>query len=220
MQSSLTMVIPITLAYSARPPVSVSGTGALVLPSGFSRQHGLNVFASLEAPHQVSALTGRWIYLPSLPTPLDRLFHPSATPSLLRHHVGNNVGERGRNVYLLSIDYAFQPRLRSRLTLGGSTFPRKPWSFGEQDSHLFVVTHACILTSHQSTTLYNVASPRWQRSPTDVCTSRSFGVMLSPLHFRRRDPRPVSYYALFKGWLLLSQPPGCLGISTSLPHLA
>src|SRR6266705_7124704 len=27
--------------------------------------------------------------------------------------------------------------------------------------------------------------------------------------------RPVSYYALFKGWLLLSQPPGCLDTPTS-----
>ena len=164
------MVIPLTLAFSARPPVSVSGTGVLFLPSGFSRQRGVNVFVLVSTPHQVSALTGRWIYLPPLPTPLDRLFHPPATPSLLRHHFGNNVQERGRNVYLLSIDYAFQPRLRSRLTLGGSTFPRKPWSSGEQDSHLFVVTHACILTSHRSTVLYNTASLRWQRSPTDVFT--------------------------------------------------
>ena len=31
-----------------------------------------------------------------------------------------------RNVDLLPIDYAFQPRLRGRLTLGGITFPRKP----------------------------------------------------------------------------------------------
>ena len=29
--------------------------------------------------------------------------------------------------------------------------------------------------------------------------------------------RPVSYYAFFKGWLLLSQPPGCFGIPTSFP---
>ena len=43
------------------------------------------------------------------------------------------------------------------------------------------------------------------------------GDMLSPLYFRRNNPRPVSYYALFKGWLLLSQPPGCPGIVTSLP---
>ena len=38
---------------------------------------------------------------------------------------------------------------------------------------------------------------------------RCFGIMLSPVHYRRRIPRPVSYYALFKWWLLLSQHPGC-----------
>ena len=38
---------------------------------------------------------------------------------------------------------------------------------------------------------------------------------LSPVYFRRWIPRPVSYYALFKGWLLLSQPPGCLSDPTS-----
>jgi hypothetical protein len=37
----------------------------------------------------------------------------------------------------------------------------------------------------------------------------------APLHFRRRRTRPVSYYALFQGWLLLSQPPGCLSAPTS-----
>ena len=31
-----------------------------------------------------------------------------------------------RNINLLSIVYAFRPRLRYRLTLGGFTFPRKP----------------------------------------------------------------------------------------------
>src|SRR5260370_37101227 len=31
-----------------------------------------------------------------------------------------------RNINLPSIDYAFRPRLRVRLTLGGFTFPRKP----------------------------------------------------------------------------------------------
>ncbi len=36
----------------------------------------------------------------------------------------------------LSIAYAFRPRLRSRLTLGGRAFPRKPQVYGGQDSHL------------------------------------------------------------------------------------
>ena len=38
---------------------------------------------------------------------------------------------------------------------------------------------------------------------------------LSPGYFRRKASRPVSYYALFKWWLLLSQHPGCLGSPTS-----
>jgi hypothetical protein len=38
---------------------------------------------------------------------------------------------------------------------------------------------------------------------------------LAPLHYRRARTRPVSCYALFKGWLLLSQPPGCLCTRTS-----
>ena len=38
--------------------------------------------------------------------------------------------QRRRNINLLSIDYAFRPRLRIRLTLGGFTFPRKPWACG------------------------------------------------------------------------------------------
>src|SRR5947209_11935395 len=42
-----------------------------------------------------------------------------------------------RNINLLAIDYAFGPRLRIRLTLGGFTFPRKPQAFGERDSHPF-----------------------------------------------------------------------------------
>ena len=48
-----------------------------------------------------------------------------------------------------------------------------------------------------------------------IATTRRFGTMLSPVHYRRRTPRPVSYYALFKWWLLLSQHPGCLRNPTS-----
>ncbi len=40
---------------------------------------------------------------------------------------------------------------------------------------------------------------------------------LAPLHLPRRPTRLVSYYAFFKGWLLLSQPPSCLSLPTSFP---
>jgi hypothetical protein len=55
------------------------------------------------------------------------------------------------NINPLSIDYACRPRLRSRLTLGGTTWPRNPWSFGGRDSHSAFATHACILTHTPST---------------------------------------------------------------------
>ena len=55
------------------------------------------------------------------------------------------------NINPLSIDYACRPRLRSRLTLGGRTCPRNPWSSGGRDSHSAFATHACILTRMAST---------------------------------------------------------------------
>ena len=48
-----------------------------------------------------------------------------------------------------------------------------------------------------------------------IADSRCFGIQLIPDHLRRYPARPVSYYALFKWWLLLSQHPGCLSRITS-----
>ena len=60
---------------------------------------------------------------------------------------------------------------------------------------------------------------RLERSPTthikyEFATSV---ICLAPVHLRRSVTRLVSYYALFKGWLLLSQPPSCFDNSTSFP---
>ncbi len=95
----------------------------------------------------------------------------SVTPSL---HYGY------RNICLFSIHYAFRPRVRSRLTQGGRTFPWNPWAFGVQDSHLHLATHTGILTSMRSTVPSGTASPCMQRSPTILYRIRSFGSMLSP----------------------------------------
>ena len=43
---------------------------------------------------------------------------------------------------------------------------------------------------------------------------------LSPVHLRRPAPRRVSFYALFKGWLLLSLPPRCLRGGTTFATLS
>src|SRR5690625_1911452 len=122
-----------------------------------------------------------------------------------------------RNINLLSIAYAFRPRLMSRLTLSGLALLRKPESFGEGDAHSFSVAHTGILTSKRSTSPLCIASLHLVRSPTIVPTEQTAAsvIRLAPIHFRRRVTRPVSYYALFKWWLLLSQHPGCLSNSTS-----
>ena len=117
-----------------------------------------------------------------------------------------------RNFNRMCIDYAFRPRLSSRLTRSGRTFLLKPEAFGHYDSHIILATHSSILTSIKSTRAYAHASPRMERSPTihssyfypqshedksNCCVSQASVYSLAPLNFRRRVTRPVSYYALF-----------------------
>src|SRR5437868_4628567 len=57
-----------------------------------------------------------------------------------------------------------------------------------------------------------------ERSPTTHFHASAASVTgLAPLHLPRRTTRSVSYYAFFKGWLLLSQPPDCFSLPTSFP---
>ena len=121
------------------------------------------------------------------------------------------------NVYPLSIGYASRPRLRSRLTQSGRTFLWKPWVFGAWDSHPRAATHTGILSSSRSTCPLDHASSLTGTLPYHLYLYKSIAsvLCLAPVNFRRRVIRLVSCYALFKGWLLLSQPPSCLYISTS-----
>ncbi len=84
----------------------------------------------------------------------------------------------------------------------------------------FIATYSDILTSVSSSTPYGMPSPNTEHSPTR--TPQLYGgqsaiavMSFSPGYFRRRFTRLVSCYALFKGWLLLSQLPSCLSKSTS-----
>ena len=155
MPSSLTTLLPLALGFSPHPPVSVSGTGArfpfLATPS--------SCFPTIFSP-----------FRPRLPARGSRLRGVSVSSS-----------DRLRILYRICIDYAFRPRLSSRLTLGGRTYPRKPWIFGHYDSHAILATHSGILTSLQSTRASAHASPRTQRSPTIPKGILSFGYTLSPV---------------------------------------
>ena len=121
---------------------------------------------------------------------------PDSIPCLCPH---SSVYMRYRNFNLLSIDYVFRPRLRSRLTQSRSALLWKPWIFGLEDSHLYLATHSGILSSMQSTAPYGTASSRMQCSSTNLLLDSLVSVVrFSPGHFRRRTSRPVSYYALFE----------------------
>ena len=119
---------------------------------------------------------------------------------------------RYRNFNLLSIAYASPPRLRSRLTLRRRSLLRNPRAFGGKDSHLsfrYSYRHSHFLTVHMSfrSCFFLLRTLPYPLTYVNAIASVP---CLSPGHFRRSVSRPVSYYALFKWWLLLSQHPGCL----------
>ena len=68
------------------------------------------------------------------PYGFKRTIHQVAGLAFCFPHRSNSPRQHG-NIDPLSIDYAFRPRLRHRLTLGGRTCPRKPWNSGGGDFH-------------------------------------------------------------------------------------
>jgi hypothetical protein len=123
--SSLTRVLSLTLGFSPRLPVSVCGTGTSHLVRGFSWQCEIRNSGPYGPCHHSSTLQER--DLPhSTPYCLNVHNQQYAYPILLRPPITQTVGWWYRNINLLSIAYAYRPRLRSRLTLSGRAFLRKP----------------------------------------------------------------------------------------------
>ena len=91
---------------------------------------------------------------------------------------------RNGTINPLSFVYASRPPLRDRLTLGGLTFPRNPWAFGEQVFHL-LYRYSCRHylfrfvqpSSRSAFDLVRNAPLPLGRSPYRV---RSFGGVLEP----------------------------------------
>ena len=133
----------------------------------------------------------------STPTSLAPGFPlPDSIPCLCPH---SSVYMRYRNFNLLSIDYVFRPRLRSRLTQSRSALLWKPWIFGREDSHLSLATHSGILSSYPSTAPSGTASSVLRMLLYHShCESTASVSCFSPGHFRRRNSRLVSCYALFE----------------------
>jgi hypothetical protein len=137
---------------------------------GFSWQHGISDFACcgsasrlrVTAPTLIGTLLraypGTTIAPAHLPSCVPRQLPASSSVRSLpkeqppRCHSWAWRGHGGHwNINQLCIDYAFRPRLSSRLTLGGLAFPRNPWAYGGGVSHPSLATHACILTRWRST---------------------------------------------------------------------
>ena len=140
-----------------------------------------------------------------------------------RQHTGFVTTHWLQNIHCIPIDYGFRPRLRDRLTLRRLALRRNPWTFGDsvfhtvcryscQHSHFRYLQRPSRVLLHRLTER-SATAHQVRRRDAPKASARG----LSPVTFSapRRLFRPVSCYAFFKGWLLLSQPPGCFGISTS-----
>ena len=121
--SSLTMLLPSALGFSPHPPVSVYGTGSHGTIAAFL-DGWLTCFATLWfAPHHVfPLLRGGFASLSG--TSFVRGFPFRGQALHPCPHISDY--EEYRNLYLLSIDYDFRPRLRSRLTQSRSALLWKP----------------------------------------------------------------------------------------------
>jgi len=136
-------------------------------------------------------------------------------------HTRSVTTHRPTNINVVPIDYAFRPRLRGRLTLLRLTLSRNPWTFGESVSHTLYRyscqhSHFWYLQEPSRVSLHRLTE---RSATTHICASTASVYGFSPGTFSAQRPlsRPVSCYAFFKWWLLLSQHPGCFGILTSFP---
>ena len=152
--------------------------------SGFSWQPESHASLLLFAPRHVFGLHGG--FASRTPTPLAPVFPFPGCVVLLCPHSSDDAWYR--NLNLLSIGYASQPRLRPRLTQSRSALLWKPWIFGLEDSHLHLATHSGILSSQHST-----APHRYRFSVLRMLlyqcltTFLSFGVVFQPRTFSAQD---------------------------------
>jgi hypothetical protein len=125
----------------------------------------------------------------------------------------------------IPIGYGFRPRLRGPAHPARINLAQEPLDFRRQSFSLCLsllmsafslpIPPACLAADLRRPTERSATTQMPSLASESAASVRG----LSPVTFSARDglTRPVSYYAFFKGWLLLSQPPGCLGLPTSFP---
>ncbi len=121
--SSFNIILSSAFVFSTHPPVSVSGTICFTLISNHP----------LKTDHWRSELLCYFLENLNLHGDLPISPHASSPSS---HRTSSGI------LYQIPIDYAFQPRLRGRLTLRCRTLRRKPWIFGGKVFH-FAFRYLC-----------------------------------------------------------------------------
>ena len=169
--SSLTRFHSRALVYSTHPPVSVYGTG--------DRGNTMMLFLA-NCPVMRFGRS------------LGSQFNQVITFLFASHHGLTAAGAGILN--LLSIAYALRPQLRSRLTLGGRTFPRKPWVYGGRElnpSYRYSCLHSHLSALHGwlPSRFDALTTLPYQSTGTNPDVFQSFGIPLIANHFRREITR-------------------------------
>ena len=124
---------------------------------------------------------------------LRRGFSTPRRANFLRHSESQSYICRYGNINPLCIGYSLRPHLSSRLTLGRRTLPRKPYLFGDVDfNHIYrylsLDTHFQTL-QEISRFPFNADWNAFLPLSLKISRAHNFGIMLSPVHFRRKFSR-------------------------------
>ena len=136
-----------------------------------------------------------WELFPGTPS-----LHPQSNKGI--QYTGSVTTHWLTNINVIPIDYAFRPRLRSRLTLRRLTLRRNPWTFGEGVSHT-LYRYSCQHSHFRYLQDRSRVSLHWltERSATARFLEPAASARgLSPVTSSAQEPlfRPVSCYAFFK----------------------
>ena len=209
------------LVFSTRPPVSDYGTVKLRSHyEGFLGRVVGSLLAGLPAMVSAFGLTALRIFLENHPYHLSPAQPFAGRLTFLRHSLmyrprpGSGILTGCPSSTPFGLDLGPTNPELTNIALGNLRLS------ATRILTLFIATYSGILTSQRSSTPYGMPSVHCERSPTPhkfrrTRTATNSVACLAPSHFLRRFARLVSCYALFKGWLLLSQPPRCLSKSTS-----
>ena len=173
-----------TLAWLPRQRSSFFRSYGGNLPSSFSTVLSSALVCSTSPPVSVWGTVYKRGLFPGTPS-------PPGQSNKTRRYTEFVTTRRFRNIYLIPIDYAFQPRLRGRLTLRRLALRRNPWTFGDSVSHT-VCRYSCQHSHFRYLQEPSRVSLHWltERSATAhlAMHPKLRRTTLAPIHCRRRNP--------------------------------